>query len=665
MHVPKKEREFIMKRKSGVDKSVPSSCVSKRMTSSLKYVYKDYEKNEKCKQILLSDKAFAKIVSETLSYGENETGGVLIGYISNGIWYVTDVIDAGLKQDTTHTVTYFVYDENYVNHRIQREGMIYKYQPTCLGFFHRHPNSFDRFSAPDERTMKEHCRTSKHGIISMLVNIDPHMRFTFYYASKKNELFRVSYKVGEKNIPKEFFEVATYDLIAERLNTNICLTRPDLQKVIHKEEKSNTKNQLDGNWSRGHGAKKIGANTEKMVSFESSMLMTDKKLLERIEKMDANRYLKQDKLVVPENLMKNSGFEGPLYGFMPTTGEYTVLSWGTEMEQVLGSKLIGYKIKSNDFLKNKISEAVSDLIFVKDNTGWLYNVDTNEMKNIELEEYALTQSLVSRNSGLLESNWMNEATVVISGCGSVGSLIAYQMARSGVGTIVLIDPDNLEIHNIARHQLNLVDIGRKKVDAVAEKLKLINPNVIVKAFARSFQDVPISCYIECIRKKEKTLFIGACDNRVGNANVCHIASDLGIAFAAIGFLPRAWGTEIFTMLPGQLDYETVFEKQIKEAVLRERSNHLYLDEEDKSKVTFEPGLDVDIEYGTSFFDKIVLDILNRDNENYHMRILDQLTQYTLLPGTQDIPDAFYKKYLQPLSPMPIELDATYYELANS
>ena len=132
----------------------------------------------------------------------------------------------------------------------------------------------------------------------MLVNIDPHMRFTFYYASKKNELFRVSYKVGDKNIPKEFFEVATYDLIAERLNTNICLTRPDLQKVIYKEEKSNTRNQLDGNWSRGHGAKKIGANTEKMVSFESSMLMTDKKLLERIEKMDANRYLKQDKLEI-------------------------------------------------------------------------------------------------------------------------------------------------------------------------------------------------------------------------------------------------------------------------------------------------------------------------------------------------------------------------------
>ena len=68
------------------------------------------------------------------------------------------------------------------------------------------------------------------------------------------------------------------------------------------------------------------------------------------------------------------------------------------------------------------------------------------------------------------------------------------------------------------------------------------------------------------------------------------------------------------------------------------------------------------EYGTSFFDKIVLDILNRNNVNYHMRIFDQLTQYTILPGTQDIPDPFYKKYLQPLSPMPIEFEDAYYEL---
>lgn len=651
-----------MKKKSNVENKVTTSNIKSKVVKRSGYVYRGNAREDKCKKIVLSDKAFAKIVTETLSYGENETGGIFIGYIYMGIWYVTDVIDAGLKQDTTHTLTYFVYDENYVNHRIYKEGMIYKYQPTCLGFFHRHPGSFDRFSVPDEKTMKEHCRMSKHGIISMLVNIDPCMRFTFYFASKMNELFNIPYEVGDVHIPKEFLEVATYELITERFNTNIRLISCDVQAGTNEIKNNDQIVETLSNSEMCSTSPKKQLNVRKKDNLTVPLLMTDKKLLDRIEKMESNRYSQKIKIMIPEKLMRDKEFEGPLYGFMPDTGAYTVLSWGERMEQVLGSKLIGYKIKNNNELKQKIEKATSNLIFVKDNKSCLYKADTNEIKNIALEEYTLTQSLVSRNSGLLESDWMKDAVAIISGCGSVGSLIAYQMARSGVGNIVLIDPDNLEIHNISRHQLNLADIGRKKVDAVAEKLKLINPNIVVKTFAKSFQEVPLSCYVECIREKEKAIFIGACDNRVGNANVCNLAADFGVAFAAIGFLPRAWGTEIFTMLPGELDYETVFEKQIRQAVIRERSNHLYLDEEDRYEVTFEPGLDIDIEYGTSFFDKIVLDILNRNNTNYHMRIFDQLTQYTLLPGTQDIPDPFYKKYLQPLSPMPIEFEDAYYEL---
>lgn len=650
-----------MKRNSNVNKVTASYMKTKEVKQQSGFVYRENVSADKCRKIILSDKAFAKIVTETLSYGEHETGGIFIGYIYRRIWYVTDVIDAGLKQDTTHTITYFVYDENYVNHRIYKEGMIYKYQPTCLGFFHRHPGSFDRFSVPDEKTMKEHCRMSKHGIISMLVNIDPYMRFTFYFASKMNELFNIPYEVGNVHIPKEFLEVATYEMLTKRFHTNVHLKSGDVQTETN--PKNNNRMVASRSNSEMYGlAERKNSNVRKKENFEVPLMVTDRKLLDRIEKMESNRYLQKIKIMIPEKLMRDKEFEGPLYGFMPDTGAYTVLSWGEKMEPVLGSKLIGYKIKNNNELKQKIEKATSNLIFVKDNKSYLYKADINEIKNIALEEYTLMQSLVSRNSGLLESDWMKDAVAIISGCGSVGSLIAYQMARSGVGNIVLIDPDNLEIHNIARHQLNLVDIGRKKVDAVAEKLKLINPNIVVKTFAKSFQEVPLSCYSECIREKEKAIFIGACDNRIGNANVCRLASDFGVAFAAIGFLPRAWGAEVFTMLPGELDYETVFEQQIRKAVIRDRSNHLYLDEEDRQEVTFEPGLDVDIEYGTSFFDKIVLDILNRNNVNYHMRIFDQLTQYTILPGTQDIPDPFYKKYLQPLSPMPIEFEDAYYEL---
>lgn len=65
--------------------------------------------DENCKRIILSEEAHKKIVAETFSYGDDETGGVLIGYIYQGQWYVTDVIDAGIKAN--HTKTFFTYDE--------------------------------------------------------------------------------------------------------------------------------------------------------------------------------------------------------------------------------------------------------------------------------------------------------------------------------------------------------------------------------------------------------------------------------------------------------------------------------------------------------------------------------------------------------------------------
>lgn len=624
-------------RKNRTNEAVKKSDLNmNQVRSGGRYLYRGKKEHEKCRKIVLSNKAFTKIVSETFSYGDAETGGVFIGLICNGVWYVTDVIDAGLKPDTTHTSTYFVYDEKYVNHRIEKEGIIYKYQPTCLGFFHRHPGSFDTFSVPDERTMKEHCDMSRHGLISMLVNIDPKLRMTFYYASKQDELYIVEYQAGDELIPAKYLEIASYEEIAERFHTRVKL--------------------IDNETDR---------ESEKDISSDPPILLTDPKLLARISRMEKNQHVRSEKVMVPEKLAEDDSYEGPLYGFMPDTGAYTILSWGEEMPKVSGSKLVGYKLKSKAGLRNSLKNASENMIILLDNKAGLYDIHTKNIQDIEIEKYSMIQSLTSRNSGLLESEYMRSATVILSGCGSVGSLAACQLARSGVGNMVLMDADHLEIHNICRHQLNLADIGRKKVDAVADKLKLINPDINIMTFDRTFQEVPLAEYINMIKDKDKTIFIGACDNRVGNAKVCKMAADIGVAFAAVGFLPRAWGAEVFTMLPGEMEYETVFEKQIREAIITEHSNHHYLDEEDQGKITFEPGLDVDIEYGTSFFDKIVLDILNRNNPKYHMRIYDKLTQYTLLAGTQDIPDEFYKKHIEPLTPVSVELDPSYYNLKKS
>ena len=65
----------------------------------------------------------------------------------------------------------------------------------------------------------------------------------------------------------------------------------------------------------------------------------------------------------------------------------------------------------------------------------------------------------------------------IIGCGAIGSTVAENLARFGLTKISLYDFDKVEAHNIANQMFTQVDIGKMKVDAVAEYLLKINPEM--------------------------------------------------------------------------------------------------------------------------------------------------------------------------------------------
>ena len=65
----------------------------------------------------------------------------------------------------------------------------------------------------------------------------------------------------------------------------------------------------------------------------------------------------------------------------------------------------------------------------------------------------------------------------VIGCGAVGSTVAENLARMGLTRITLYDFDKVESKNIANQMFRDCDIGKDKVDAVAEQLKLINPEI--------------------------------------------------------------------------------------------------------------------------------------------------------------------------------------------
>ena len=118
---------------------------------------------------------------------------------------------------------------------------------------------------------------------------------------------------------------------------------------------------------------------------------------------------------------------------------------------------------------------------------------------------------------------LHAAHVCIVGVGGVGSWVVEGLARSGVGAITMTDLDDVCLTNVNR-QLPALDgnIGRPKVAALAERVKLINPACAVTAVSEYFtaktaEQLLATRYtwvVDCIDlMSNKALIIAECGKR--------------------------------------------------------------------------------------------------------------------------------------------------------
>lgn len=74
-------------------------------------------------------------------------------------------------------------------------------------------------------------------------------------------------------------------------------------------------------------------------------------------------------------------------------------------------------------------------------------------------------------------NLINDTTVLVLGVGGVGSYAVESLVRSGIGKIIIVDNDNVDITNLNRQLMTLhSNIGKYKVDVLEARIKDINPN---------------------------------------------------------------------------------------------------------------------------------------------------------------------------------------------
>lgn len=274
----------------------------------------------------------------------------------------------------------------------------------------------------------------------------------------------------------------------------------------------------------------------------------------------------------------------------------------------------------------------SEIIGYLDN-GNLHLIQVSTLTEIKQEPYSLKLDVFSRNTGILESDVMLNKRALFIGCGSVGSLVAVELAKAGIGSFMLVDMDVFGYHNICRHQCGIYDVGRFKTDAVADRILQINPYAQVQKFNCAIQDVDQDV-IKTFCSKD-TIIIGGADNRDGDHYACKFAMQGGSAFISIGCWERAFAGEIFYCLPGMPDYSDFLDAIGYVSGRVTQNRRFYTTEEELEKVSFEPGISADINFVTIIAVKIALDLLNRDNSRFTQRIVPHITQYTLVCNTNE------------------------------
>ncbi len=351
--------------------------------------------------------------------------------------------------------------------------------------------------------------------------------------------------------------------------------------------------------------------------------------------------LVQPRVFTPQTL-DESTFTGLIYGYyFPDTDIFNILAWDDTTLQIFANKslsLLGRIINSNE---NELAGSDDDNDDQSQSLGLLGRRGFGGLqfsiaeKKYKKEIYSLTQNIFSRNTGILETDWMLEKTAFILGCGSVGSLVALELARSGVGRFVLVDNDILAFHNLCRHQCGIDDVGAYKVNVLRDRVLAINPYARVETYIGIIEDIPKSVFDAHLDKQ--AILIGCADNREADVYACSRAAFYGTPFISIGFWERAFAGEIFYFLPDREMpcYECALgnEQGISSRISTNR--RIYTMEEDLAKVNFEPGISADINFITIIGVKVILDILNKDNPRFTPRLLPHLTQYTLICNTNN------------------------------
>lgn len=127
-----------------------------------------------------------------------------------------------------------------------------------------------------------------------------------------------------------------------------------------------------------------------------------------------------------------------------------------------------------------------------------------------------------------------DASVAVFGLGGLGSPVALYLAAAGVGRLVLVDFDQVELSNLQRQIIHATgDLGRLKVESARDHLLALNPEVSVETVSKVLEGDALDALVGSV-----DLVLDCTDNfptRFGINAACHRQGKPLVSGAAIRF----------------------------------------------------------------------------------------------------------------------------------
>jgi adenylyltransferase/sulfurtransferase len=165
------------------------------------------------------------------------------------------------------------------------------------------------------------------------------------------------------------------------------------------------------------------------------------------------------------------------------------------------------------------------------------------LKSQELEKY--DRQIRILGFGVEGQKRLKSARILVAGLGGLGCPASMYLAVAGVGKLVLVDREKVELSNLNRQILySSSDVGRPKVDVAVERLTHLNPDVEIEALALEINEENVK---ELVKKVDVVV------DGMDNYKARFLINEACVAYGKPFVHAAVYGLEgqLLTVLPGK------------------------------------------------------------------------------------------------------------------